>query len=253
MTPLTPGQALAALLRDLGTEPCRIPEHPDAAAALLRSLLAPTRTLLVLDDAVNAAQVRPLLPGGPGCAVIVTSRSPLTALDGAARFPLAPLSDEESAELLRGGLRAGTAWTDGRTRLVGLTGRLPLALRVVAARLAARQGPHPGRAGPSTGRQPTDGCTTWSTTTSSVRRSLAVAHDALRRLGARGRPGRGPRPAPDRRARPAHVRRPPARPPRGHRRTPHRGRPGPPRRRRPPGGDDLRPLRTARPRTRLRP
>lgn len=90
MTPLTSAQALTALLRDLGTEPRRIPEHPDAAAALLRSLLAPTRTLLVLDDAANAAQVRPLLPAGAGCAVIVTSRSPLTALDGARRFPLTP-------------------------------------------------------------------------------------------------------------------------------------------------------------------
>uniref|UniRef100_UPI0015F0C494 AfsR/SARP family transcriptional regulator n=1 Tax=Streptomyces shenzhenensis TaxID=943815 RepID=UPI0015F0C494 len=83
--PLTPGQALAALLRDLGADPRHIPEHPDAASALLRSLLAPTRTLLLLDDAASAAQVRPLLPGGPGCAVIVTSRSPLTALDGARR------------------------------------------------------------------------------------------------------------------------------------------------------------------------
>lgn len=63
--PLTVGQALAALLRDLGVEPRGVPEHPDAASALLRSLLAPTRTLLVLDDAVNAAQVRPLLPAGP--------------------------------------------------------------------------------------------------------------------------------------------------------------------------------------------
>ncbi len=87
MTPLTAAQALAALLRDLGVGPRNIPEHPDAAAALLRSLLAPARLLLVLDDAANAAQVRPLLPAGPGCAVIVTSRSPLTALDGARRFP----------------------------------------------------------------------------------------------------------------------------------------------------------------------
>ncbi|WP_037661177.1 BTAD domain-containing putative transcriptional regulator, partial [Streptomyces aurantiacus] len=104
MTPLTPGQALAALLRDLGTEARHAPDaadDTDAAAALLRSLLAPTRTLLVLDDAASAAQVRPLLPGGPGCAVIVTSRSPLTALDGAARFPLRPLSDADSAALLR--------------------------------------------------------------------------------------------------------------------------------------------------------
>ncbi|MDC0770724.1 BTAD domain-containing putative transcriptional regulator [Streptomyces sp. HD] len=101
MPPLTPGQALIALLRDLGASPRSIPEHPDAATALLRSLLAPTRTLMVLDDAANAAQVRPLLPAGPGCAVIVTSRSPLTALDGVRRFPLTPLTAEDSAALLR--------------------------------------------------------------------------------------------------------------------------------------------------------
>lgn len=65
MPPLTAGQALTALLRDLGTDPRHIPEHPDAAAALLRTLLAPTRTLLVLDDAAHAAQVRPLLPAAP--------------------------------------------------------------------------------------------------------------------------------------------------------------------------------------------
>ncbi|MER5300221.1 BTAD domain-containing putative transcriptional regulator [Streptomyces lasiicapitis] len=140
MTPLTPGQALAALLRDLGAEGRHAPqdaEDTDAAAALLRSLLAPTRTLLVLDDAASAAQVRPLLPGGSGCAVIVTSRSQLTALDGAARFPLRPLSDADSAALLRAA--SGRAGLDAAHPLVALAGRLPLALRIVAARLAARR------------------------------------------------------------------------------------------------------------------
>ncbi|MFD0414713.1 BTAD domain-containing putative transcriptional regulator [Streptomyces sp. NPDC127108] len=136
MAPLAPGQALAALLRDLGTEARHAPEDPDAAAALLRSLLAPTRTLLVLDDAASAAQVRPLLPGGPGCAVIVTSRSQLTALDGASRFPLRPLSDADSAALLRAA--SGRQGLDATHPLVALAGRLPLALRIVAARLAAR-------------------------------------------------------------------------------------------------------------------
>ncbi|MFD3307842.1 BTAD domain-containing putative transcriptional regulator [Streptomyces sp. NPDC058694] len=175
--PLTAGQALAALLRDLGVEPRGVPEHPDAASALLRSLLAPTRTLLVLDDAVNAAQVRPLLPAGPGCAVIVTSRSPLTALDGATRFPLAPLSDEESAELLRA--VSGRDGLDGTHPLVGLTGRLPLALRIVAARLAARQVLTPdalaGQLAASDER-----LHHLEYDDLSVRRSLAVALDALR-------------------------------------------------------------------------
>ncbi|GAB2862829.1 BTAD domain-containing putative transcriptional regulator [Streptomyces deserti] len=182
MAPLTSGQALTALLRDLGVEPCRIPEHPDAAGALLRSLLAPTRTLLVLDDAANAAQVRPLLPGGSGCAVIVTSRSPLTALDGAARFPLVPLTDEESAALLRAasgrGDLDGLAGLDAAHPLVELTGRLPLALRVVAARLAARRALTPdvlaGQLAATEGR-----LQHLEYDDLSVRRSLAVAHDAL--------------------------------------------------------------------------
>lgn len=177
MTPLTPGQALASLLRDLGTEPRRIPDHPDAAAALLRSTLAPTRTLMVLDDAAHAAQVRPLLPAGPGCAVIVTSRSPLTALDGAHRFPLGPLSGEDSAALLR--VVSGRDGLDGTHPLVELTGRLPLALRVVAARLAARRALTPdalaGQLTATAGR-----LRHLEYDDLSVRRSLAVAHDALR-------------------------------------------------------------------------
>ncbi|MFJ4538919.1 BTAD domain-containing putative transcriptional regulator [Streptomyces tibetensis] len=182
-TPLTPGQALTALLRDLGTAPCRIPEQPDAAAALLRSLLAPARTLLVLDGAASAAQVRPLLPGGAGCAVIVTSRSPLTALDGAARFPLAPLSDEESAELLCSASgRDGLDGTEAVRRLAELTGRLPLALRVIAARLAARRALTPeslaGQLATAEGR-----LRHLEYDDLSVRRSLAVAYDALAASG----------------------------------------------------------------------
>ncbi|KOG67983.1 transcriptional regulator, partial [Streptomyces antibioticus] len=176
MTPLTATQALAALLRDLGAEPRNIPEHPDAAAALLRSLLAPARILLVLDDAANAAQVRPLLPAGPGCAVIVTSRSPLTALDGARRFPLSPLTGEDSAALLRA--VSGRAGLDAGHALVELTGRLPLALRVVAARLAARRALTPdvlaGQLAETGGR-----LRHLEYDDLSVRRSLAVAHDAL--------------------------------------------------------------------------
>ncbi|MFJ7152227.1 BTAD domain-containing putative transcriptional regulator [Streptomyces sp. NPDC100445] len=176
VTPLTAAQALAALLRDLGTEPRNVPEHPDAAAALLRSLLAPAHLLLVLDDAAGAAQVRPLLPAGPGCAVIVTSRSPLTALDGARRFPLTPLTGEDSAALLRA--VSGRAGLDAGHPLVELTGRLPLALRVVAARLAARSALTPdvlaGQLADTGGR-----LHHLEYDDLSVRRSLAVAHDAL--------------------------------------------------------------------------
>ncbi|MFF5887017.1 BTAD domain-containing putative transcriptional regulator [Streptomyces sp. NPDC014603] len=176
VTPLSPAQALTALLRDLGAAPCDIPGPPDAAAALLRSLLAPTRTLLVLDDAANAAQVRPLLPAGPGCAVIVTSRSPLTALDGAARFPLGPLSAEDSAALLSA--VSGRDRLDAAHPLVALTGRLPLALRIVAARLGARRALTPevlaGQLAATESRLPH-----LEYDDLSVRRSLDVAHDAL--------------------------------------------------------------------------
>ncbi|ALV34416.1 transcriptional regulator [Streptomyces sp. CdTB01] len=176
MTPLGAAHALAALLRDLGTEPRHIPEHPDAAAALLRSLLAPTRTLLVLDDAANAAQVRPLLPAGAGCAVIVTSRSSLTVLDGARRHPLTPLTGEESAALLRA--VSGRDGLDAAHPLVELTGRLPLALRIVAARLAARRALTPdvlaGQLAATEGR-----LHHLEYDDLSVRRSLAVAHEAL--------------------------------------------------------------------------
>ncbi|MCD7443640.1 tetratricopeptide repeat protein [Streptomyces lincolnensis] len=201
MTPLTAAQALTTLLRDLGTDPRGIPEHPDAAAALLRSLLAPTRTLMVLDDAESAAQVRPLLPAGAGCAVIVTSRSPLTALDGAHRFPLAPLSHEESAALLRAASgRGGDDGQDGQDGdgqdgeggdeidathpLIELTGRLPLALRIVAARLAARRALTPDvladQLAATEGR-----LRHLEYDDLSVRRSLAVAHDALAASGRR--------------------------------------------------------------------
>ncbi|RZU21569.1 DNA-binding SARP family transcriptional activator [Streptomyces sp. BK239] len=195
-TPLTPAQALVVLLRHLGVDPHHIPEPPDAAAALLRTLLAPTRTLLVLDDVAHAAQVRPLLPAGPGCAVIVTSRSPLTALDGAHRFPLTPLSAEESAELLR--TASGRATHTGRMNptapvhardhghhdlpashpLVELTGRLPLALRVVAARLAARSHLTPDALARRLAA-PGSRLRHLEYDDLSVRRSLAVAHDAL--------------------------------------------------------------------------
>ncbi|MGW0082026.1 BTAD domain-containing putative transcriptional regulator [Streptomyces sp. NPDC003393] len=179
MTPLAPKQALRSLLLDLGAEPRHVPEHPDAAAALLRSLLAPTRTLLVLDDAASAAQIRPLLPAGPGCAVIVTSRSPLTALDGARRFPLPPLSAPDSAALLRAvSGRDDRDGLDAGHPLVELTGRLPLALRVAAARLAARRALTPD----ALARQlaATDGrLHHLEYDDLSVRRSLAVAHDAL--------------------------------------------------------------------------
>ncbi|WP_235502484.1 MULTISPECIES: BTAD domain-containing putative transcriptional regulator [unclassified Kitasatospora] len=138
LTPLQPLQALATLLRGLGVDPGRIPDDVEAASALLRSTLAPTRTLLVLDDADSAAQVRPLLPAAPDCAVLVTSRSALATLGGSA-VRLGTLTERESVALVS--LASGRGMAADATaaaRLVQLCGRLPLALRIVSARLAAR-------------------------------------------------------------------------------------------------------------------
>jgi DNA-binding SARP family transcriptional activator len=140
LSPVRPGEALEAVLRSLGAQPPPAGEDPAVAAATLRSLLAGRRVLLVLDDAHSAAQVRPLLPAGGGCAVLVTSRSPLASLDSVVRVTLGPLPAEECVELLRGTAGADRVAADpaGAARLAELCGGLPLALRVVGGRLSAR-------------------------------------------------------------------------------------------------------------------
>ncbi|MFC9686009.1 BTAD domain-containing putative transcriptional regulator, partial [Streptomyces sp. NPDC056948] len=90
IAPLTPADALAALLHGLGVDTRRIPGDEAAGSALLRSALAATRTLLVLDDAASVSQVRPLLPAGAGCAVLLTSRQPLATLGAATHVRLEP-------------------------------------------------------------------------------------------------------------------------------------------------------------------
>ncbi|MFC8716110.1 BTAD domain-containing putative transcriptional regulator [Kitasatospora sp. NPDC057198] len=138
-----PDDVLARFLRALGTPPDRLPADPDEAAALYRTLLADRRLLIVLDDARDAEQVRPLLPGAPGCAVLVTSRNRLTGLlaaDGAHRLTLDALDPAEGALLLGtvlGPCRV-TAEPAAAHRLVHACGGLPLALRIAAADLVSR-------------------------------------------------------------------------------------------------------------------
>ncbi|MFC6064715.1 AfsR/SARP family transcriptional regulator [Streptomyces ochraceiscleroticus] len=180
VAPMSALQALEVLLRDLGVPSGRVPDEVHAASALLRSTLAGARTLLVLDDAAGAAQVRPLLPAGPGCAVLVTSRSPLAALDGAVHLPLARLAERDSVDLISRVSGHGRVPADSPAarRLAELCGQLPLALRVVAARLAARRALTvealvellDGQEGRLDHLEYDD---------LSVRRSLAVAYDAL--------------------------------------------------------------------------
>jgi DNA-binding SARP family transcriptional activator/tetratricopeptide (TPR) repeat protein len=139
---VSPSEALRGFIAALGVPPERVPTELDGQAALYRSLLAGQRVLVVLDNARDEAQVRPLLPGSPGCAAIVTSRNCLTGLvagDGARLLTVDVFSPADAREALdvRLGERVA-AEPDAAEELVSLSGRLPLALALVAARAAAR-------------------------------------------------------------------------------------------------------------------
>ncbi|MFJ9711120.1 NB-ARC domain-containing protein [Streptomyces sp. NPDC101234] len=146
-TPLPAAEALVLLLTALGLPPDRIPVDPTAREAVYRATLSTRRVLVVLDDAADEAQARPLLPDAEGGFVLVTSRRPLTGLEGVRRIRLGALSGRESATLLERIL--GTPRTDGQSaaidRLAQLCGHLPLALRIVGNRLSSRPAWTPAR------------------------------------------------------------------------------------------------------------
>jgi tetratricopeptide (TPR) repeat protein len=139
-SPMRPIEALARFLRALGVPGADVPLDEDEAAALYRSLLAGKRMLMLLDNAHTADQVRPLLPGGRGSAVVVTGRDRLAGLvarDGAHRIVLDVLSQGEGMALL-GSVLDDTriaAEPDAAAELVRACARLPLALRIAAANL----------------------------------------------------------------------------------------------------------------------
>ena len=97
--PVSPAEILARFLRDLGADPARIPVDEEERAAQYRSWLADRRVLIVLDDARDAAQVRPLLPGSASCAVLVTSRSRMPELAGSRFVDLDVLELSEARSL----------------------------------------------------------------------------------------------------------------------------------------------------------
>jgi DNA-binding SARP family transcriptional activator len=137
--PTEPATAVRGFLDALGVASQRIPAGLDAQAALYRSLLADRRMLVVLDNARDTAQVRPLLPGASSCLVLVTSRNRLTGLvaaEGAYPITLDVLTPDETHELLARRLGAGrtAAEPDATKEISTACARLPLALAIVAAR-----------------------------------------------------------------------------------------------------------------------
>jgi DNA-binding SARP family transcriptional activator len=144
--PVRPMRAVRGFLDALDVPPGRAPASLEDQVALYRSLVAGKRMLMLLDNASQADQVRPLLPGGSGCVAVVTSRNDLLGLaatDDAWPLPLDVFSAAEAEELLR--LRRPAEYADGAstaaTELIELCARLPLALAIVLARADA----HPGQ------------------------------------------------------------------------------------------------------------
>ncbi|HEU5469470.1 MAG TPA: BTAD domain-containing putative transcriptional regulator [Actinophytocola sp.] len=139
--PRDPAEVLAEWLAALGVPAAEIPVDLHARAATFRSRLADRRMLVLLDDAADPAQVRPLLPGTPSCAALVTSRRRLSGLAGARNVGVQPLTDAEAGQLLRriAGERTSAEPVDA-ARIAAACGNLPLALRIAGTRLALR--PH---------------------------------------------------------------------------------------------------------------
>ena len=142
--PLPPGEVLGRFLRALGVAGEGVPADLGERVALYRTMMFGRRMLVVLDNAANAAQIRPLLPASPGCVVLVTSRDRLSGLvvrDGARSLVLDVLSTDDALRLLRRvvGDHGNTA-PGAAAALVELCGFLPLAIRIVAERIQADAG-----------------------------------------------------------------------------------------------------------------
>ncbi|MEU3098548.1 BTAD domain-containing putative transcriptional regulator [Streptomyces sp. NPDC006967] len=136
-----PETVLGSFLRALGTADSAIPDSLEERAALYRSLLDGRRILLVLDNARDAAQVRPLLPGTAGCAALVTSRVRMVDLAGAHLVDLDVMSPEEALALFTRIVGEERVASERQAALdvVAACGFLPLAIRIAASRLAARR------------------------------------------------------------------------------------------------------------------
>jgi tetratricopeptide (TPR) repeat protein/transcriptional regulator with XRE-family HTH domain len=141
LEPLSALEALGLILRWVGTPDQLIPDDLDERATFYRSRLAGTKTLIVLDNAYSAAQVRPLLPGTAGCLVIVTCRRSLRGLDDVHVVGLDELPEPDAVALFRtvAGPQHIAAGDPAVPEIVRLCGYLPLAIRIVAARASHRR------------------------------------------------------------------------------------------------------------------
>ncbi|HET9079212.1 MAG TPA: BTAD domain-containing putative transcriptional regulator [Trebonia sp.] len=137
----SPSEVLARFLRDLGIQGDRIPARNDERAALYRTTLAGRRVLILLDNAKDGAQVRPLLPGSSSCAVLVTTRNRTADLAAMRFVDLNVLEDAEALELFSQvvGEERAAAEPDATAEILVACAGLPLAIRICAARLAARR------------------------------------------------------------------------------------------------------------------
>lgn len=141
--PVSAKAVLDQFLRGLGVHTAQIPADTGERAALYRSLLGGRRVLIILDNARDAEQVRPLLPGNGRCCVLITSRHPMTDLLGdyaVIQVPLQVMTPDEAESLLAeiAGPERIAAHPDATADLAALCDRLPLALRIAGARLAAK-------------------------------------------------------------------------------------------------------------------
>ncbi|MGW4826622.1 BTAD domain-containing putative transcriptional regulator [Amycolatopsis japonica] len=134
--PVSPSVVLDGFLRQIGVE--HVPDTVTARSRLFRSWCADRRVLVILDDAADEEQIRPLLPGGAGCVVVVTTRGPLCGLDGATNVDIVPPPADEAVELLA--RTAGHGWERNEKALAAsvaaLCGNLPLAMRAIGRKLA---------------------------------------------------------------------------------------------------------------------
>ncbi|MCX4751016.1 tetratricopeptide repeat protein [Kitasatospora sp. NBC_01287] len=138
--PVDPADALAAFLRQLGVPAQKVPDGVDERAAMYRDRMAGRQALVLLDDAVDERQVRDLIPAGPTCLVLITSRRSLAALDGAALVPLDVFTHDEATALLARivGVERVAAEPEATAEIVELCGCLPLAVALAGGRLRSR-------------------------------------------------------------------------------------------------------------------